>query len=138
MFKGRKKLNNNKILPAWNRIDKRGEIKYTINRELPILNILKEQVSQSVYKDIESLLIQIETYLPCDSLYMDMAKGGGSIEKSEVPDETDVYNELKSYLIKSKELGLSLRKVFDVFIRTQPYINYPSICERVEREIFDE
>ena len=52
-------------MPVWNRIkDRDGFVKYEINRENPILKILLENIGKNESTLLESLLSQIEFYLP--------------------------------------------------------------------------
>jgi len=61
-------------MPVWNRIkDRDGFVKYEINRENPLFNFLISHIGNQENKILESLLSQIEFYLPKGRIQNDNA-----------------------------------------------------------------
>ena len=62
--------------PVWNRMVKNGLVKYSINREHPLLSNLIAQMDELGESfDIESVLSLLESYFPTDSFLGDASKG---------------------------------------------------------------
>ena len=61
-------------LPIWNRIkDRDGFVRYEINRDNPLISIITENIGKNENKIFESLLSQIEFYLPKSRIQNDNA-----------------------------------------------------------------
>lgn len=63
-------------VPVWNRIVKNGQIKYSINREHPLISCFVSQVNDfGETFDSESVLSLLESYFPTDTFISDASKG---------------------------------------------------------------
>ncbi len=70
--------------PVWNRIkDRDGFVKYEINRENPVLEMLLNNIGKNEIKLLENLLSQIEFYLPKSRIQNDNADAVNIINGNE-------------------------------------------------------
>lgn len=71
-YRGRKTQRDG-ITHAWNRIQERGGISYTINRQHPILSALSGTMDDDQRRLLQGVLETLESTYPADALYADMA-----------------------------------------------------------------
>lgn len=86
-------------MPIWNRIkDRDGFVKYEINRENPLLNILNDSLGENELKVLESFINQIECYLPKGRIQNDNADSINIINSSDDIEESKLIEDVIHYL----------------------------------------
>lgn len=134
-YRGRKEKKDKNIEYVWERIKGREGYEYQINRKIPQLELLTATLDESSLKILDSLLNTIEAAFPVQALYIDVAKG----EIEEKSDDSDiietVWKDLEIQMDYVKNQGLSLKEYCNMFMRVEPYCNYPEIVRRLQEEI---
>lgn len=69
-------------LPMWARIEERGAVRYEVRREHPLVDALQKAVGPRA--SIEPLLIAIETTLPLESLFADVAGSPETVRQQDM------------------------------------------------------
>ena len=103
----------------WQRLTNRdGGISYSINRDLPQLQLLLNNLDRQGQSVLEMLLKNIEQNFPSNSLYLDVADG--EIHKV-VNDAKNIIEDLEVQLLYAKQLGLSRVELLSMLLKTEPY-----------------
>lgn len=104
----------------WQRqvLDRNGGIAYSINRDLPQIQLLESNLGSTEKRVLETLLQNIEQNFPASSIYLDVATGDVNQIKTELK---EAIKEVQLQLQCAKELGLSEQSLLDVLLKTQPY-----------------
>lgn len=69
-------------LPLWERVEDRGAVRYQVRREHPLISTLQESVG--IRAAVEPLLLAIETTLPIETLFADVAGNPQSLRQHEI------------------------------------------------------
>ena len=103
----------------WQRTaDREGGVAYTINRNLPQIQLLTNSLDQVGYRVLETLLQNVENNFPASSVYLDVADG----ELRTVSDDTaKMKDDLETQLQYASRLGLSRDELLSVLLKTEPY-----------------
>lgn len=134
-YRGRKEKGNKEIDYIWEKIKLREGNSYIINRNIPQIKLLEEELSETGLKLLGSLLSSIENSLPIGQLYLDAAKGEISGKKAS-EEEIDIeWNKLQNNMDIVKKRNLPVDKYYKAFMKTEPYCNYPEIIERIKKEL---
>lgn len=81
--------------PIWNRIkDRDGFVRYEINRENPLINILFDNIGRNEKKILENLLSQVECYLPKSRIQNDNADAINIINGDEDIEDTKLIDDI--------------------------------------------
>jgi hypothetical protein len=135
-FRGRKATNDN-VLHAWERLVTRGGVEYAINREHPLIKAVEAVTDDHFQQLIQRLFRTIETTLPLDAVYADMAS-----ERRPSPDpQGNKYEELFSLVSTmldalgrdteyAKQLISSLNSV-------EPFSFYPEETNLIQGKLLD-
>jgi hypothetical protein len=103
----------------WQRItDREGGVSYSINRDLPQIQLLTSSLDQTGQKVLEALLQNVEDNFPASSVYLDVADGevntsGNNSEK--------IYSDFEVQLSYAEKLGLSRDELINMLLKTEPY-----------------
>ena len=135
--RGRKENASKDIDYVWERIQKRDGFEYLINRDIPQLKVLVDTLSDDQLKMLNSALDVIEEAFPVSALYVDAAKGKVEErileESSEI--EEGLWDELMIQMRYVKDNGLPILDYYKAFAKVEPYCNYPSLVEKIQKEI---
>lgn len=69
-------------LPLWERVEERGAVRYQIRREHPLISTLQESVDTRAA--VEPLLLAMETTLPIEALFADVAGNPQAVRQHEM------------------------------------------------------
>lgn len=103
----------------WQRItDRDGGVTYSINRDLPQIQLLTNRLDQTGQRVLEALLQNVEDNFPASSVYLDVADGevntsGNSTEK--------IFEDFEVQLSYAEQLGLSRDDLTNMLLKTEPY-----------------
>ncbi|NRF96199.1 ATP-binding protein [Paenibacillus frigoriresistens] len=89
-FRGRKETDTS-LITLWSRVETRDGIHYDVNRNHPLLNLLKQRMSADNNKYLEHFMKLIEENLPLNALYTDLAND----EKFANEQETGLTQDIK-------------------------------------------
>jgi hypothetical protein len=116
----------------WQRLTNRdGGIAYSINRDLPQLRLLLNNIDQPGQRVLEMLLQNIEQNFPANSLYLDVADGE---LQTVVNDAKDIVEDLEVQLLYAKQLGLSRGELLSILLKTEPYSKNDEVQKKYAEE----
>ena len=72
-------------IPLWERIEERGAVRYEIRREHPLIADLQRSAGSRV--DVGTILLAIESTLPLESLFSDVASSPQTVRQGELGDQ---------------------------------------------------
>ena len=133
-YRGRRTSNNVNYL--WERKDIRGNIEYSISREIPQLKLLKKSLNEQQNVILESLLKKLEESLPINALYIDACNG--NVNQNVCENEEELYNDVMMQLEYAKEQKLDYKLFLNAFLKTEPYCNNKNLIEKIKGEFQDE
>jgi hypothetical protein len=103
----------------WQReADREGGVAYSINRELPQVQLLLNNLDQDGQRVLETLLRNVEQNFPASSVYLDVADG----DVRAIAEDTDkMAEDLEIQLSYAGQLGLSREELTAALLKTEPY-----------------
>jgi len=115
----------------WERLtDRDGAIAYTINRDLPQVQIVYSKLDQETQRTFELLLKTIEQNFPASRIYLDVADG----EISQPPEDIGkMKNEIDVQLAQASGIGLTKDELLAILLNTEPYSKHNEL-----RQLFQE
>lgn len=115
----------------WERLtDRDGAIAYTINRDLPQVQIVYSKLDQETQRTFELLLKTIEQNFPASRIYLDVADG----EISQPPEDiSKMKNEIDVQLAQASGIGLTKDELLAILLNTEPYSKHDEL-----RQLFQE
>lgn len=84
-YRGRKQVSN-VSLPLWHRVDERGNIRYSINREHPLLT--EASATCSEMSALEAFLVAVEAGLPLEAMFSDIGSHPQNVQQAALDDES--------------------------------------------------
>lgn len=131
-FRGRKETRDD-IGHTWERNKTREGIRYSINREHPLVETMRKHLDSEKTSDFEKMLKLIENSLPLNALYLDMTEDEHFVSEQDTAD-------------KVRELALSVlgpldqsRQVLEERLlwmsRFEPFSLLPEIMEKLRIEV---
>lgn len=116
----RGKLHRNEdISYIWQRLTERdGSVSYTINRDLPQIQLLTNSLDSTGQRVLEALLKNVEENFPASSIYLDVADGEISTTSK---DSQKVLDDFEVQLTYAEQLGLSRDELISMLLKTEPY-----------------
>lgn len=127
-FKG-KRLPRDKRTYVWDKLDCRGEYKYAINRDHPLINNIKKELNDDSCRNLERLLDVIEQSVPFAAIYADMGNGKDLDAGKDDENEAGILS-LGVGLIQN---GISI----EALSKIEPFYRYDRILEKL-RELYAE
>lgn len=135
-FRGRKATNDD-VLHAWDRLTTRTGVEYKINREHPLIKAIEAITDDHYQQLVQRLLRTIETTVPFDAVYADMA----SERRPTVENRTNKYEELFSLastmldaLGRSSDYG---KHLIEALASIEPFSFYPEETLSIQRKLLD-
>jgi hypothetical protein len=103
----------------WKRTsDREGASAYSINRDLPQIQMIYSKLDQPAQNTFEMLLQTIEQNFPAGSIYLDVASG----ELSQIPEDiSKMKSDIELHLEKASDIGLSKQELLAILLNTEPY-----------------
>lgn len=107
----------------WERYAARGEIKYSINKEHPIIQNFLIQLDNKAQEDFNEILDLVGSFLPKDALYADL--GNNNPKKVNTTDISDEFLEnLAAKKIIIEKDFLTAEEFLSLFQNTEPFNLY--------------
>lgn len=131
-YRGRKTKENQEFDCVWEKISIRNSFHYQINRNIPVMKILKESLPENHLKLVDEMLQMLEKTFPSESLYLNVAKGELSEYISE--DTKTLYDQVQEQLHVAKEVGMNIVELLNTFICCEPYCLDKDLVILLEKE----
>lgn len=119
--RGRKLLEKVKT-PTWTRNIVKGQVRYSINDDYPLLRQLKGCLSDGERKLLEMYIGTLENGFPADSYFNDFAGCPEKMEKPAFPTEK-LEKLLSFFLASNKEAGCDLDESIRMIISADPFFS---------------
>lgn len=131
-YRGKKETDNSKV-HAWKRLRTReGGVLYEINREYPLIQALFA-MDNTNNRMIEQMLVQIESSLPLNQLYVDLTSDEQITNKNVMSkdDVTQLLKQILSGCCNKKEREEMAKRL----LVTDPFNQYPEILSEMFQEV---
>lgn len=114
----------------WQRLtDRDGAVAYTINRELPQVQLVYNRLDQEAQKTFETLLQTIEQNFPASRVYLDVASG----EISQPTEDIEkMKQDIEVQLAQAGSIGLSRGELLNILLNTEPYSKFSELRQLVQ------
>ena len=114
----------------WQRLtDRDGAIAYTINRELPQVQLVYSKLDQETQRTFETLLQTIEQNFPASRVYLDVASG----EISQPTEDVEkMKQDIEAQLAQAGSIGLSRGELLNILLNTEPYSKFTELRQLVQ------
>lgn len=116
----------------WQRLtDRDGGVAYSINRDLPQIQLLTNSLDQTGQRVLEALLQNVEDNFPASSVYLDVADG----EVNTLVNETaKIIDDFEVQLSYAEQLGLSRDDLIGMLLKTEPYASNEELVARYNNQ----
>ena len=118
----------------WDRLETNSGIEYKINRELPQLQLLYNQLGKEQLKLLNSVLKNIETSFPINMVYVDAAEGKTK-QENEIENYEELIDSVKECIEICIDNGFSPVDFYKQLINTEPYCNSENVKKYIEEEL---
>lgn len=109
----------------WQRLTERdGSVTYSINRDLPQIQLLTNTLDQKGQRVLETLIKNIEDNFPASSIYLDVADGEIS---TSVHDSQKIVDDFEVQLSFAEQFGLSRDELISMLLKSEPYSSSEAI-----------
>jgi len=126
---------NDEVSYIWQRItDREGGVAYTVNRDLPQIQLLLNSLDHTGQLVLETLLQSIEQNFPASRIYLDVADGELT---STTEDSQKLIEDLEFQLSYSTKLGLNREDLLNMLLKTEPYSNNTDIQKKYSNGVND-
>lgn len=131
IFRGKKETNDS-VVHIWQRFKgKQSGFFYSINRDHPLVEMFFDAPPQ-IKRNVEALLKAIENGIPLNQLYLDLTS------EKPLENETEITaNEVESMLkllLDQIPSVTAKKELLDRLSVADPFVNYPNIIERYQKE----
>lgn len=113
-------------IPFWERHSARGEIKYTINKEHPMINSLMSKLDNAEQHELSEILNLIAGFFPKDALYSDL----GNNPKEVCLDNNIVDRELEEKAVTLYKNNIFSTQNIDMLKNMEPFNKYSGDWEK--------
>lgn len=116
-----KRLVSNDHIDVWQRIQDKGQIRYGINPDHPVVGQLQDELGEEGRQRLRALLRLMETSLPIDSIFADKGGNPTSVVSGELTVEelgvvaADTYRHLNGGLESRNEPVMAMLQMMDPF-----------------------
>jgi hypothetical protein len=127
----RGKLNRNEdVSYVWQRLtDRDGSIAYSINRDLPQIQLLNSSLDPDSRRVLETLLQNIEQNFPASRVYLDVADGEMSQSTEDI---SKMKDDIELQLKQAGVLGLSRQALLEILLHTEPYSKFDELQQLLQ------
>lgn len=124
------RISNKDNISFWNEMHHHNKKSYKINLGHPLISSFLNQISSENRNTIKDIFNNIESNLPIDTIYADMAIKPETIEQQQTIDKNTLIKHAEDYWNIQKEMGHSDEIIKEKFIQTEPFCNYEEFSER--------
>lgn len=131
-YRGRIEKVDSQIDYIWDRIEERGNtFAYKINRSSRIFDLIRDEVSDSVWQKIDMILEEVENSLPYQQIYIDKSQ---NVVNDDIDEQRTAEIEEKARILLniSKISGTSdMAAVINNLFISEPFNNYPQLKDKL-------
>ncbi|HFU75108.1 MAG TPA: ATP-binding protein [Arcobacter sp.] len=128
VYKGRSRRLSDNNVAFWERISARGEIRYIVNKEHPIIEDFSKKLNKEEEHEFEDILKLISNFFPKDTLYADIGNNNPKlVNKLDIPN-IELEEMAKDKILKEREL-MTDKEFINYFKSTEPFSVYKNSWE---------
>jgi hypothetical protein len=133
-----RKLFDEVTAPLWERYADNGKICFSINKEHPLVGMIREKLDTNGQNDLNLLMETISASLPVEMIYSDFSTNPREIRQSNLAEE-DIFERLRALKIalfdNDKGDARSFRQIME---STRMFIDHIEIADKFIGDEFDE
>jgi hypothetical protein len=134
VFRNRERGRATGVTHLWTRFKIRQGVIYSINREHPCINVLREAVSKKNELTLERSIKMLELALPADAIYADMASDL-PIERTAVEVESYLLEQAQQWLGKIGKDAPARKRLIAALPTLEPFSMYPAVTRKIMMEL---
>lgn len=124
------KISNKDNISFWNEMHQHNKKSYKINLAHPLISSFLNRISNEDRNMIKEIFNNIESNLPINTIYADMAIKPETVEQQQKIDKDTLMKHAENYWNIQKEMGHTDKTIKEKFIQTEPFCNYEEFSER--------
>jgi len=132
-FRHRKETDDN-ISHIWSRVDTREGVRYLINPDHPLLDLLNSRVDNTTQKILSQYLDTIQNNLPLNTLHNDIYNEAKIAQDQESVERKRVYEMAQTLLQHAKNNG-DIETVYSNFESVEPFNEYMDEIKTIYLEV---
>ncbi len=132
-FRGRN-IQTDDLVHVWNPIDDRGVFQYQINRDLPIIKLLENNLTENGTALLDGFIKMLEDAFPYSDVYYRMAKNEANVTEGAL-ETNDVYVVAEQMVEQLKSIGGDVQSFLRNMDKMDFFIKYPDVVTRI-REVY--
>jgi hypothetical protein len=130
------KVNPDNRLEMWSRIQDKGEIRYKLNPDHPILAALNDELSETGRARLRALVALVETALPIDAIFADKGGDPKAVAAGTLDEEAINMLAVETYRMLNGGSSAQSVKVLDMMQVLEPFASHWRLVEQALAEEF--
>lgn len=122
------KIDNSGPVPVWQRHVRNGVIRYSINRDHPLMEVLSARLGESEEATLSGLLQMIESQVPVDSIGREMETSSDQLQRG-FPSREEVVSFLRLSLPALMIEAGSPEALMELLSQTEPFASNMTVVE---------
>ena len=128
-YRGRK-ANDDSFVHVWDRVEQRDGIEYRVNRQHPMITAVMNALDGSDIPLFESLLRTLESLLPAEALYADMASNPRAVIREATAPEEELFD-LAGRLKDACRDDEQRARLIQSLAILEPFVHYPEVTRSI-------
>jgi len=134
-----RRLLENVTMPLWSRFKDREVVRYTLNRDHPLIVSVSSSFPEDGRKALEDIFKIIEKGIPVEAIYADYAVDPHAFESNDEINREEMKQSLESIYMLMSVTGSVSRELFQQTVSDmKPFANNNVLTKELIGEIFDE
>lgn len=126
-----KKAISYETAPIWQRLRRHGETHYVVNREHPLLDSLRNELSDEQNRKLNVFLRLLGENIPADMIFSDMSGDPSSLDATPSTDVDALRADLRSLIAVLRESGFNEEAIRRHLGSIRPYIRHPELVAEI-------
>ncbi len=132
-YRGRN-VQTDDLIHVWNPIEDRETLRYQVNRELPVVNLIEQHLDEEGSELFDSFIKMLEDTFPYADVYYRMAKSEANVSEGAF-EVNEVYSMADSMVRAIKETGVDIHEFLKNMDKMDFFIKYPDVVKQI-REVY--
>ena len=122
------RISKKDYVPVWTEQHMHNEKSYRINYENPLINSLLTSLDIETENKVKEILSLVESTLPLDSIFADLATEPESVKQDSVSEE-QIKDYAEQYWNIMSAMGNGFDAIAEKFVQTEPFSRFAGFCE---------
>lgn len=132
-FRRRKEINDG-VSHVWNRMETREGIRYFVNQDHPLIELINEKIDDESRKLLRMFVETVQNNLPLNAFHNDIHNESKIVLDEQSVEKKRVF-ELARALIMSAENSSEIQKMLERFEITEPFVDYIDEIKEIVLEV---